>query len=71
MYVITPFGRWYAFAVSLTYIIAPDQARNEIMMQCTPALAPKLKAVLGPPNEQLRDGTRAELMSLVEALQMG
>ena len=44
-----------------------DKAHNETIMQCNYALAPKLKAVLDPPNEQLRDGTRVELMSLLEA----
>ena len=58
-----------AFSACIMLMLEIDHARNEAIMQCTPALAPKLKTVLGPPDEQLRDETRAELMSLVAALQ--
>ena len=58
-----------AFLAFEMLMLEIDHARNETIMQCTPALAPKLKTVLDPPDEQLRDETRAELMSLVAALQ--
>lgn len=38
------------------------------MLQQTPALLPALAQVLSPPTEQLKDGTRAQLLELVRYL---
>lgn len=45
-----------------------DQAGNPIMRGLTPQLKPVLEKVLAPPEEQLEDDTRKQLLELVEYL---
>lgn len=45
------------------------QANNPTIMQLTPSLIPVFEKVLGPPEEQLEDETRAQLLELVKYLQ--
>jgi len=45
------------------------QANDPTIMQLTPSLMPVFEKVLGPPEEQLEDETRAQLLELVKYLQ--
>lgn len=51
----------------LTFIT--DQAHNDTVVRLTPNLMPVLQKVLGPPEDQLDDETRSQLMELVTYLQ--
>lgn len=46
-----------------------DQAHNDTVVRLTPNLMPVLQKVLGPPEDQLDDETRSQLMELVSYLQ--
>ena len=46
-----------------------DQANEPTIQQLTPRLMPVFEKVLGPPEEQLEQETRAQLVELVKYLQ--
>lgn len=46
-----------------------DQANEPTIQQATPTLMPVFEKVLGPPEDQLEDETRAQLVELVKYLQ--
>ena len=46
-----------------------DQANEPTIQQATPTLMPIFEQVLGPPEDQLEDETRAQLVELVKYLQ--
>jgi importin-4 len=45
-----------------------DQANEPTVQQMTPTLMPIFEKVLGPPEEQLEDETRSQLVELVKYL---
>jgi hypothetical protein len=46
-----------------------DQTGNPVIQQLTPQVAPVIQKVLSPPEEQLDDETREQLVQLVKWLQ--
>jgi hypothetical protein len=52
-----------------TNIESLDQNGNSVIQQLTPQVAPVIQKVLGPPEEQLDDETREQLVQLVKWLQ--
>jgi hypothetical protein len=46
-----------------------DQANNATIISLTPRLMPVFQKVLGPPEEQLEEETRSQVVELVKYLQ--
>lgn len=46
-----------------------DQANEPTIQQLTPTLMPVFEKVLGPPDDQLEEETRTQLVELVKYLQ--
>jgi len=56
--------KWYPIANDMI-----DQANNTVIQGLTGQLKPILEKVLGPPEEQLTEETKAKVVQLVQYLQ--